>query len=131
MKPDPYANGNIQNEFKMPFQRTIVSAVGHLHPGGLRDDIDLVRPGANPAATTSCAREATDASSARSAKVCVRATAGLVKDSVRIFRSATTAARPGRPGLVGRTLTASRPDWRVHVRQGDMLRITSTYDDGR
>ena len=43
---NPYAGRTIQNEFKMPWSGTIVSAVGHLHPGGLRDDIDVVRPGA-------------------------------------------------------------------------------------
>ena len=126
---NPYADGNIQNEFKMPFSGTIVSAVGHLHPGGLRDDIDLVRPGATLPATTSCAREATDASGAHSAKVCVRATAGSVKDSVRIFRSQAHYYDPAGPVSWDVSLTASRPDWRVHVREGDTLRITSTYDN--
>jgi plastocyanin len=43
---DPYAGGPRQNEFTMPYDATIVAAVGHLHPGGLRDDIDVTRPGA-------------------------------------------------------------------------------------
>jgi plastocyanin len=43
---DPYAGGARQNEFSMPYDATIVAAVGHLHPGGLRDDIDVTRPGA-------------------------------------------------------------------------------------
>src|SRR3954452_19008240 len=42
---DPYASGPRQNEFSMPYDATIVAAVGHLHPGGLRDDIDVTRPG--------------------------------------------------------------------------------------
>jgi plastocyanin len=29
----------------MPYDATIVAAVGHLHPGGLRDDVDVTRPG--------------------------------------------------------------------------------------
>jgi plastocyanin len=41
----PYADGNRQNEFSMPYDATIVAAVGHLHPGGLRDDITVRRDG--------------------------------------------------------------------------------------
>jgi plastocyanin len=40
---DPYGGGPRQNEFSMPYDATIVSAVGHLHPGGIRDDIDVTR----------------------------------------------------------------------------------------
>jgi plastocyanin len=40
---DPYAGGPRQNEFSMPYDATIVAAVGHLHPGGLRDDIGVRR----------------------------------------------------------------------------------------
>src|SRR3954463_1809578 len=43
---NPYTDGNHQNEFSMPYDATIVAAVGHLHPGGLRDDIDVARPSA-------------------------------------------------------------------------------------
>jgi plastocyanin len=43
---DPYAGGPKQNEFSMPYDGTAVAAVGHLHPGGLRDDIDVTRAGA-------------------------------------------------------------------------------------
>ena len=43
----PYPDGNRQNEFTMPYDATIVAAVGHLHPGGLRDDVSVVRNGAS------------------------------------------------------------------------------------
>jgi plastocyanin len=43
----PYVDGNRQNEFTMPYDATIVAAVGHLHPGGLRDDVSVVRNGAS------------------------------------------------------------------------------------
>ena len=44
---DPYANGPRQNEFSMLYDATLVSAVGHLHPGGLRDDVRLTRGGSS------------------------------------------------------------------------------------
>jgi plastocyanin len=43
---DPYAGGARQNEVTMPYDGTVVSAVGHLHPGGLRDDVTVRRDGA-------------------------------------------------------------------------------------
>jgi plastocyanin len=43
---DPYNNGPRQNELSMPYDATLVAAVGHLHPGGLRDDIMVTRGGA-------------------------------------------------------------------------------------
>jgi hypothetical protein len=46
MPGDPYAGGPKQNEFTMPWPATLVAAVGHLHPGGLRDDVSVVRNGA-------------------------------------------------------------------------------------
>ena len=44
---DPYLGGPRQNEFTMPWPGTVVAAVGHLHPGGLRDDVAVVRNGAS------------------------------------------------------------------------------------
>jgi plastocyanin len=91
---DPYAGGTRQNEFTMPWPATIVAAVGHLHPGGLRDDIAVVRNGA----------------------------------SRLIFRSEAHYYDPAGPVSWDVSLTASKPDWRARVDQGDTLRISSTYD---
>jgi plastocyanin len=43
---NPYAGGARQNEITMPYDGTAVAAVGHLHPGGLRDDVRIKRNGA-------------------------------------------------------------------------------------
>src|SRR4051794_29403831 len=45
MAKDPYAGASRQDEFTMPYDADIVAAVGHLHPGGLRDDIFVRRDG--------------------------------------------------------------------------------------
>ena len=130
-KTNPYADGTIQNEFKLPFSGTLVSAVGHLHPGGLRDDIDLVRPGATPTRAASCRMEATNAAWTATRRACVTAKAGSVGNSVRIFRSQATYYEPAGPVSWDVSLTASRPDWRVKVNSGDTLRITSVYENKR
>jgi plastocyanin len=41
----PYGLGNPQNQFTMPFAGTAVAAIGHLHPGGLFDELSVTRPG--------------------------------------------------------------------------------------
>jgi plastocyanin len=128
-RPDPYANGNLQNEYTMPFDGTVVSAVGHLHPGGLRDDIDVIRRGAALPQGRACRRVAADATGARTTRRCVRATAGSVPDSVRIFRSQAKYYDPAGPVSWDVSLTASRPDWRVLLRAGDTIRISATYED--
>jgi len=92
---DPYASGPRQNEFSMPYDATIVAAVGHLHPGGLRDDIDVTRPGTGRRL---------------------------------VFRSQAKYYDPAGPVSWDVSLTASRPDWRVAVKAGDVLAIHATYD---
>jgi plastocyanin len=82
----------------MPYDATIVAAVGHLHPGGLRDDIDIARPGAANGA------------------------------SKLIFRSEAKYYDPAGPVSWDVSLTASKPKWRVAVKAGDVLAIHSTYD---
>lgn len=128
---NPYAAGAIQNEFTLPYGGTLVGAVGHLHPGGLYDDIDLVRAGATLPAGKTCRRQATDATWSRTRRTCVRATKGAVPASTRIFRSQAKYYEPAGPVSWDVSLTASRPDWRVKVNAGDTLRISSTYENKR
>lgn len=52
---DPYPGGNRLNEWLAPHAGTLVAAAGHLHPGGLYDDLDVIRAGATTPATTSAA----------------------------------------------------------------------------
>ena len=126
---DPYANGVKQNEFQMPFGGTIVSAVGHLHPGGLTDNVDIVRPGATAPKAKNCANVATNALWTATKRTCVTGKAGSVDNSVRIFQSKAKYYDPAGPVSWDVSLTASRPDWRVKVNTGDTVRLTSTYEN--
>ena len=128
-KVSPYSLTNIQNEFRMPWSGTIVSAVGHLHPGGLRDDIDVIRPGVALPAGRTCRTAATNITGTRSARRCVTATRGMTSDSTRIFRSQAKYYDPAGPVSWDVSLTASRPDWRVRVNSGDTIRISTTYEN--
>ena len=48
MAKNPYAGGPPLNEFTVDHPGTLIATAGHLHPGGLYDDLDLIRPGATP-----------------------------------------------------------------------------------
>src|SRR5262249_19971691 len=43
---NPYGGHAPLNQVRLPIDRTIVSAVGHIHPGGLYDTVELLRPAA-------------------------------------------------------------------------------------
>src|SRR5437588_2364910 len=66
MAKDPYGSGQPLNEFTVDHAGTLIGTAGHLHPGGLYDELDLTRAGATPSGG---------------------AIRGPVPHSVRLFRS--------------------------------------------
>ena len=66
---NPYRGARQLNEWKLPYDATLVATAGHIHPGGLYDDLVATRPGA----TVSASKHGP-----------VR---GDVPNSVRLFRS--------------------------------------------
>jgi hypothetical protein len=108
MAQDPYAGGAPLNEFTIDHAGVLVGTAGHLHPGGLYDDLDLVRAGA------------TDTS---------RTPRGDVPNSVRLFRSnAVYFGHHHDPVSWDFSMTATPPDWRVKVQPGDQLKVSTTYE---
>jgi plastocyanin len=107
---NPYPSGRQLNQWTAPFSGTLVEVAGHLHPGGLYDDLIDVRPGAKVARK-------------RGGPV-----PGDVPSSVRLFRSKAVYFGHRPPTSWDVAMTAAAPNWRVHVRQGDILRTTTTYD---
>ncbi len=95
-KNNPYI-GKQKNKFKMPTAGTFVAAAGHLHPGGLWNDLYVDRGG----------------------------------KTARIFRSNAKYFEPAGPVSWDVTMGVTRADWRVHVKAGDTLRTTVTYESTR
>ena len=50
---NPYGSGPRKNEWTVDRDGTLVSAAGHLHPGGLWTELELLRPGGGQATTSS------------------------------------------------------------------------------
>jgi hypothetical protein len=107
MAKHPYGSGPPLNEFTIDHPGTLISTAGHLHPGGLYDTLDLIRPGVHPSGG---------------------ATPGAEPDSVRLFRSYAHYFDNRAPISWDMAMTATAPDWRPQVKAGDVLRISSTYE---
>ena len=108
--PNPYGNGPPLNQWTLPYDATLVATAGHIHPGGLYDDLMAVRPGA-----TVTARKGGPVP-------------GDVPSSVRLFRSYAHYFGHRAPTSWDVAMTATSKKWRVHLRKGDILRTTTTYD---
>ena len=98
------------NEFTVDHPGVLVSTAGHLHPGGLYDTLDLIRPGATPSAG---------------------AVPGSVPHSVQLFRSFAHYWDKLGPISWDMSMTATPASWRPQVKAGDVLRISSTYNSSR
>jgi plastocyanin len=86
--------------------RTLVFSVGHLHPGGLRMDMQVARDGP-------------DAGSAP----------GDDPSEIKpLFRSEAHYYEPAGAVSWDAAMTATRPDWRVHLNAGDVVSVNATYD---
>jgi plastocyanin len=98
----PYGRGKPRNVWTADRSGTLVGAAGHLHPGGLADDLTLERP-----------RRARSPS------------------RVRILHSVARYFDPAGPVSWDMAMTRSSRGWRVPVRKGDRLRLTATYETRR
>ena len=108
MAKDPYAGERTLNEFTVDHPGVLVATAGHLHPGGLYDDLDMTRPGVKSNGSNP---------------------AGDVPGSVRLFRSKGVYWDPHHaPVSWDVSMTATADNWRPQVQDGDVLHISATYD---
>jgi plastocyanin len=87
-------NIGVAHEWNVPSDVTLVGVAGHLHPGGLWNDLKATR-------------------------------GGTTKE---LFRSVAKYWEPAGAVSWDVAMTASKPDWRVALHQGDKLNISVTYD---
>ncbi len=85
---------------------TLVFGAGHLHPGGLKVDLQVARDGA-------------DAGSV----------AGNIPEEIKpLFRSDARYYEPAGAVSWDVSMEATRPDWRISLKQGDVVSVDATYD---
>jgi hypothetical protein len=110
---DPYRGGPKKNEWVVDRPGVLVGTAGHLHPGGLHTDLYLRRRGAQIRSS----RRA-DAPRGRG-------------NTAHLFRSKAKYFEPAGAVSWDVSMTATRRDWRVKVRRGDVLAVKATYDTKR
>ena len=108
---DPYPNGRQKNVWKVDRDSVLLGTAGHLHPGGLHDDLWVDRPGATGAPGSSAVKSK--------------------PDTAHLFRSVADYFEPAGAVSWDVSMTATPPNWRVQVHPGDELRINTTYDSKR
>jgi plastocyanin len=92
--------------FTIPKDYEIVTMLGHVHPGGLRDEMRVERCGGQPAGSR------------------------LLFESVATPNVRDGTVPPQSFGSWDFRMTVTPPDWRFTMRQGDQLSLTSLYDVG-
>jgi plastocyanin len=115
-EPGAYTGASHQlNEWTVDRPGTLVWAGGHLHPGGLYDTLEMTRPGAHitPQPGQPPPLE------------------GATPGSVRLFRSSAHYWDPRGPISWDLAMSVTQPGWRVTLKPGDVLRISTTYDSRR
>jgi len=89
-----------------PGGRTLVFGAGHLHPGGLSVDLEIARDG-DDAGTV----DGDDPSEVKP-----------------LFHSAAKYYEPAGAVSWDVSMEATRPEWRIAVKEGDTLSVDTTYD---
>jgi plastocyanin len=124
--PDAYPAGRQRNAWTVDRDGVLLATAGHLHPGGLHTDLWLQRNGAKVRAAK-CGK----AKTARAAKKCRLKSPRGRGDKVHLFRSDAKYFEPAGAVSWDVAMTATRPDWKVNIKQGDVLTTTATYGTKR
>ena len=93
-------------QWVLPGDRTLLFGAGHLHPGGTRVDLEVARDGADAGNT-----DGDDPSEVK-----------------QLFRSGAKYYEPAGAVSWDVSMEATRPEWRVSLKQGDTLSVNATYD---
>jgi plastocyanin len=113
---------------------TIIGLGGHVHPGGLNNTIDLVRPG-NTVRVKQKVKSKKKSKKGKKAKTKTRYVT-VKKESARIYTGEAVywdrkePTKPGGPPTswdFSMTVTGL-PTWGVHVKPGDIIRNNAIYD---
>jgi hypothetical protein len=121
-----YGAGRPKNEWELDRDGVLVATAGHLHPGGLRTDLWVRRNGATMRPARCASRRA---GSAR--RRCLRLAPRGRGSSAHLFRSKAKYFEPAGAVSWDVAMTATRSDWAVKVREGDVLWTSATYDTKR
>jgi hypothetical protein len=110
---NPYPNGNVKNTWTAPTDGVLLGTGGHVHPGGLWDQLDVTRTGVKPNYRKGGPRR------------------GLTPHSVRLYRSKAHYWDPRGPISWDMAMKVTNADWRPRIKAGDRLSINAAYETKR
>jgi plastocyanin len=125
-EPSAYGAGPRRNEWVADRDGVLVSTAGHLHPGGLWTDLWVRRHGAKIRPSACASRRA-----GKARRRCLHSAPRGRGNNARLFRSKAKYFEPAGAVSWDVAMTATRPDWAVRVRKGDVLWTSATYDTKR
>ena len=123
---NPYPNGVARNMWQVDRDGVLVAGFGHVHSGGLATDLWMRRTGAR--------YRGPDCGGSRPRGNGAAAGAGLHRCAATAPTSSESDARywePAGPVSWDVSMKVPKPNWRVAVRAGDMLEISTTYETRR
>jgi hypothetical protein len=125
--PNAYTSDGVRrNLWQVDRDGVLVGAAGHLHAGGLYNDLYLMRDGARYEGPRCASRHT------RRQRATCRSRAPDVKGNrVHLFRSSAKYWEPAGPVSWDMAMRVTPPSWRVAVKKGDVLETTATYDSKR
>lgn len=123
---NPYPNGVPRNIWQADRDGVLVSTAGHVHTGGLSTDLWIRRTGASYQGPR-CGRLPTPAKRRR----CRNRAPSVRGNRAHLFRSVARYWEPAGPVSWDVSMTTTRPNWRVAVKAGDILEITTDYETRR
>jgi plastocyanin len=124
--PDDQPGAARRNTWTADRGGVLVGTAGHLHPGGLYTDLYLRRRGERirPAR---CGKRPSAAARRRCRRTAPRGRGS----KAHLFRSKAKYFEPAGAVSWDVSMTATRPNWRVKVRKGDVLSTSATYNTKR
>lgn len=120
---NPYSGGAPLNTWTVDRDSVLIGTAGHLHAGGLHNDLWLTRKGAGYGGP-----KCSHAPSRAAARRCRARSPSVHGSTARLFESKAHYFEPAGPVSWDVAMTATPENWRVGLRQGDVLKTTATYD---
>jgi hypothetical protein len=120
---NPYSSGVARNLWQVDRDGVLVSTAGHVHTGGLTTDLWMRRTGARYAGP-----DCGDRKTAAQRRRCRRRAPSVRGNRAHLFRSVAKYWEPRGPVSWDVSMTATPANWRVAVKKGDILEVSTTYE---
>jgi hypothetical protein len=122
---NPYPNGVRRNMWQVDRDGVLVAGFGHVHSGGLSTDLWMRRTGARYRGPDCGAKPRAQR------RRCRRRAPSVRGNRAHLFESVARYWEPAGPVSWDVSMKVPKPNWRVAVRAGDMLEISTTYESRR